>query len=159
MGTANREQLESEIIDRSESGTWDEAKLEWDLERIYDDDERGRCLCGQYPIKEKCVLKNNINEKEVIVGNVCVRQFMGLPSDWIFKSLKKIKINPDASLNKETLEFMHGKGYMDDWQYDFSMDTLNQRCITERQMIQRRKIIEIFREKVISNRNVVHSLS
>lgn len=149
MRTANREQLESEIIDRSESGTWDEAKLEWDLETIYDDDERGSCLCGHYPIKERCVLKNNINQKEVTVGNICVRQFMGLPSDGIFKSLKKIKINPNNALTKETIEIMHRKGYINNWRSYFYMKTLKKRSLTEKQMIQRQKVNEIFLKKMV----------
>lgn len=151
MRTSNREQLESEIIARSESGNWEEAKCEWDLATIYDDDEPGSCLCGHSPIKERCVLKNTINEKEVVVGNVCVHQFMGLPSDGIFKSLKKIKVNPENTLTKEAIEFMHRKGYIDDWLYNFSIGTLKKRRLSGRQMPWRLKVTQIFREKVIRN--------
>ena len=149
MRTANREQLESEIIDRSESGNWDEARREWDLETIYDDDELGRCLCGHYPIKERCVLRNNINQKEVTVGNICVHQFMGLPSDRIFKSLKKIKVNPKSALTRDVIELLYRRKHICKWQYDFSIDTLKKRSLTERQWIQRQKVNEIFREKMV----------
>ena len=71
MGTANQEQLESEIIFRSESGNWEEAKREWDLETIYDDDEPGMpsvdtfrskrgVSCAITSIKKKSLLETSV---------------------------------------------------------------------------------------------------
>jgi hypothetical protein len=91
--------LFSEIVARSESKEWDEAKKEWYLayieiaspsevaENVYS------CLCGHPHLKELCYIRNKINKTEVLVGNCCVKKFMKLDSDELFKAIKHSKIN------------------------------------------------------------------
>ena len=56
----NEYKLTSELLKLSYSKYWADAKKEWGIQRIYYlDDEPQACLCGHYPIKEVCVIKNN----------------------------------------------------------------------------------------------------
>ena len=41
--------LAEQIIQLSVANTWDEAKLEWQLEEIYRQEEPDTCLCGHSP--------------------------------------------------------------------------------------------------------------
>lgn len=50
--------LTEEIINLSESDQWDFAKLEWNFEFAYYAGEPQSCLCGHYPIRNICVIKN-----------------------------------------------------------------------------------------------------
>ena len=81
--------LIQEILIKSQSKIWDYAKTEWTLVDIFEADEQETCLCGHYPIKELCELHNSINGQTVIVGNQCVKKFMGISSDKLFESVKK----------------------------------------------------------------------
>jgi hypothetical protein len=92
--------LFEEIILRSESDEWDEAKKEWYLAYIEIASEQEVidnvyvCLCGHKHLKELCYLRNKINKTEALVGNCCVKKFMKLDSDDLFKAIKRNKTNP-----------------------------------------------------------------
>ena len=64
--------LTQEIINRSVSDRWDEAKLEWSLCEVYEAEDPETCLCGHFPIIELCVLGNKTNGRFATVGNCCV---------------------------------------------------------------------------------------
>jgi hypothetical protein len=83
-------QLTKEIVARSDAKVWDAAKLEWALEEVYESEEPDTCLCGHFPIIEICVLRNRVNKNTAIVGNCCVKKFIGLPSDRIFQAAKRV---------------------------------------------------------------------
>ena len=61
--------LTEEILNRSNSKEWNEAKLEWKLDFVHKADEPEACLCGHFPIIEVCVLKNKLSSDFVNVGN------------------------------------------------------------------------------------------
>ena len=54
--------LSKGIIALSQASKWSQAKLEWQLDHIYKEEEPDTCLCGHYPINEICILKNKLNE-------------------------------------------------------------------------------------------------
>jgi hypothetical protein len=89
-------QLTAEIVQRSEAGVWDAAKLEWELLHVFEAEEPETCLCGHYPIIEICILHNRLKGKEVLVGNCCVKKFVGLPSDKIFQAVKRSRHSRDV---------------------------------------------------------------
>jgi hypothetical protein len=80
-------ELASKIIALRVADTWDQAKIEWSLFDVFKEVEPDTCLCGHYPIIENCVLRNRENRNRAIVGNVCVKKFLGLPSDKIFQGV------------------------------------------------------------------------
>jgi hypothetical protein len=90
--------LTEEIIKRSQAQSWDAARLEWGLEDVYFVEDPETCLCGHYPIKEICTLRNTVNGQSADVGNCCVKKFLGLPSDKIFQAVKRVKVDWDDIL-------------------------------------------------------------
>lgn len=136
--------LTSEIIERSVSAAWSDAKLEWALHEVYEADEPETCLCGHFPIMELCVLFNKLNHGFATVGNCCVKKFMGLPSNLIFQAVKRVRRDPSKSLNAESLGHAKEKGWINAWEYGFSLDSMAKRNLTTNQMAKRRQINEKF---------------
>ena len=133
-------ELASKIIALSVADTWDEAKLEWSLVDVYKEDVPDTCLCGHFPIIENCVIANRCNGNQAIVGNVCVKKFLGLPSDKIFQAINRIAQDNERALNAEAVEHAHRKGWINDWERKFYFDTMRRRNLSGRQ---RQKRIEI----------------
>ena len=127
-------QLTTEIVALSQSQHWNTAKHEWELEEIYEVDEPDTCLCGHFPIKELCILKNAINQNHVVVGNCCVKKFIGLPSDKIFQAIKRIKKDNEKSLNKIALDYAYYKKLVNNWEYNFYLDILHKRKLSMKQL-------------------------
>jgi len=117
--------LMQEIIARSGSGIWHEAKLEWALSHVYfsPTDEPGVCLCGHAPIREHCVITNRLNGNVAVVGNCCVKRFIGLPSGSIFAGLRRIARNPESALSPAAAEYAHRAGLLDRWEYEFCLNS------------------------------------
>jgi hypothetical protein len=126
--------LTEEIINRSESETWDLAKLEWSLYQIYEAAEPERCLCGHFPIIEICTLRNKLNGQFATVGNCCVKKFIGLPSDLIFQAVKRVRKDNKKSLNVEAIQHAYDKGWINEWEYNFSIDTMRKRNLSQKQL-------------------------
>jgi hypothetical protein len=119
----DRYRLVAEIVACSVAGTWDQAKREWELSHVYFAESPYTCLCGHRPIIECCVLRNRENGNEAVVGNVCVKRFVGLPSEPIFAGLRKIAKNRSAALSEAAVEFAAARGWLNDWERQFCLDT------------------------------------
>lgn len=140
--------LTSEIINRSVSQTWDEAKLEWSLLEVYEADEPETCLCGHYPIIELCVIQNRLNGGRATVGNCCVKRFVGLPSDEIFQGVKRVRKDKSKSLNAEAIHHAFERGWIDSWQHDFYLDVMRKRRLTVKQKAKKLEINERVLQKM-----------
>jgi len=140
-------ELASKIIALSVADNWDEAKLEWSLVDVFKEDEPDTCLCGHFPIIENCVIENRLNGAKAIVGNVCVKKFLGLPSDEIFTAINRIAKDNERALNAAAINHAHTKGWINDWERKFYFDTMRKRTLTDKQL---RKRIQI-NEKVLRN--------
>ena len=125
--------LTQEIVARSNAKTWDEAKLEWVLNDVYEADQPETCLCGHFPIIELCNLRNKSNGSFATVGNCCVKKFIGLPSDLIFQAVKRIRADISKSLNAEAIDYAHGKGWISDWERTFYFNIMRKRILTAKQ--------------------------
>lgn len=134
MKEHNATRLTKEIIALSNSNTWELAKNEWVLSEVYEEDEPTTCLCGHFPIIEICVIRNKLNGAETIVGNVCVKKFLGIPSDRIFSAIKRISKDNSKSLNIESIEYMKNRGWLTDWEYGFYCNTHKKRVLSDKQM-------------------------
>jgi hypothetical protein len=119
--------LTSEIIALSAAKTWDEAKLEWRLADITKDDEPSTCLCGHYPILELCTIHNHKTGNSALVGNCCVKKFVGLPSDKIFQAVTRVQKDWWRALNAEAIDHAHQKGWITDWERKFYFNTMHKR--------------------------------
>lgn len=132
--------LTEEIISLSNATLWDAAKCEWSLSEVYEADEPERCLCDHFPIREVCILKNGVNGNVANVGNCCVKKFIGLPSDKIFQAVKRVRKDNGKALNGEAIDHAYRREWINKWEYDFSMNTLRKRKLTEKQLNTRRSI-------------------
>lgn len=152
MELSNEHQLAREIIQRSVSDEWQWAKTEWVLDHIYFDLGFSTCLCGHYPIKEICVLRNILNGNRTRVGNICVKRFMGIRSDRLFTPFRRIQHNLAASLDQHTIDYAHDQHWINDWEYNFYCDTIRKRNLSDRQRNKRTQINEKIRTKITRER-------
>jgi len=133
--------LTEEIIKLSNSDVWSSAKLEWNFEYAYYSEELQRCLCGHYPIKNVCVIKNSDNKNETEVGNCCVNKFLGIEDgNKIFTSIKKLKIDKSKSMSPEVLEYLRKKNVLTEFDYKFYSDTIRKRKLSDKQLAIRERI-------------------
>ena len=139
--------LTEEILKRSQSKVWGIAKLEWGLHQIYEAEEPETCLCGHFPIIEICSLRNKLNAQFATVGNCCVKKFIGLPSDLIFQAVKRIRKDNLKSLNAEAIQHAYEKGWINEWEYKFSIDTMRKRNLSTKQLQTRKQV----NEKMLAN--------
>lgn len=146
-------QLTTRLIDLSMGNTWDEAKFEWVLESVWREDEPDTCLCGHYPIIEICLLRNQKNGNSGIVGNCCVKKFTNLPSDLIFQAVKRIQDDIDRAINAETIDHAHEKGWINDWERKFYLDTWRKRKLSGSQQTKRRQINNKVLARIVRARN------
>ncbi|WP_332640580.1 hypothetical protein [Brevundimonas sp.] len=104
----NFQKLSDEIVSRSVSDDWLQAKLEWDLEYVYEYPPHKTCLCGHHPIENICVIRNDINRTRAEVGNVCVHKFLGMQSKRVFAALRRVRADISKSLNPRSIEMFMG---------------------------------------------------
>ena len=135
--SADGYKLGREIIALSEADRWDRARLEWWIEEIYIQREPETCLCGHFPINELCVLRNEKNGHSAIVGNVCVKKFMKLSSDKMFAAIKRVTDDETNAFNVELIEHAFTKGWINQWERGFYLDTWRKRKLSDRQMAKR----------------------
>lgn len=147
MTSHNEFRLTEEILALSNSQTWGKAKTEWGLVEVYREDDPMECLCGHYPINEICVIRNAVTGNEAIVGNVCVKKFLGLPSTTIFDAIRRIADDISRALNEDAAQHAFERGWINRWERDFYLDTWRKRNLSDKQ---RRKRIEI-NERVLRN--------
>jgi len=130
----SQERLHREIIARSEADTWDKARSEWDLKTIHISDDPEVCLCGHNPIREICTIHNRENGAEVDVGNCCVNHFLGLESEKLFVSIRKLKYDAGASLNQDAIEYAFSRRIITEWEYGFYLDIWRKRKLSKKQL-------------------------
>lgn len=140
LNMADRYRLPEEIIALSVAENWDEARLEWRIEDIYWEEVPDTCLCGQFPINEMCYLRNIENGRRALVGNVCVRKFMGLPSGQMFDAIKRVAKDDSKPLNAEAIGHAFAKGWITEWERKFYFDTWRKRNLSLKQMAKRIQI-------------------
>ena len=107
---------------------------------MYFTETPGTCLCGHSPIIEHCVIVNRLNGNSVIVGNVCVTKFLGLPSDRLFSALKRVAADNGRALNAAMIEHARSKGWINDWEREFYLDTMRKRRMSDKQRAKREQI-------------------
>jgi hypothetical protein len=148
----NFRQLRDAIVARSNSKSWETAKLEWRLHQISEADEPETCLCTHFPIIEICMLRNIKNGNVAEVGNVCVKKFMGIRSDKIFSGIRRIRKDMDKSPNAEMIELLYEQGLLSSWERSFSHDTVRKRNLTSNQLLKRHEINRKILENIVRAR-------
>lgn len=144
--------LSQGIIELSDASNWDQAKLEWSLDSIYKEEEPDTCLCGHFPIIEICILKNRLNANTAVVGNCCVKKFIGLPSDKIFQAVKRVRSDDTKSLNAETIDHAFRNHWINDWEYQFYMDVLRKRNLSAKQLTKKKQVNTKILSRIVNAR-------
>lgn len=145
--------LIQEIIALSDADTWEQAKLEWVLDGVYKEDESDTCLCGHFPIIEICELRNRFNNHTAIVGNCCVKKFLGLPSDKIFQAVSRVERDREKSLNAETIKHAYRQGWINEWEIKFYIDIIRKRNLSDKQLEKKIQINNRVLRQIINRRN------
>ncbi len=132
--------LMSEIIKRSQSDVWDQARIEWELYRVDFSDGEDNCLCGKQNIEELCYIQNHNSQEIVLVGNSCVNKFLGLSSNQLFDVIKRISKDIEKAPNAKLIEYAYEKEWITEWEHTFSLSTFRKRDLSGKQMPIRVKI-------------------
>lgn len=146
--------LSMEILDLSKANNWDKARKEWYLDYIYEiprQDDPETCLCGHYPIREVCVIKNKENGNEAIVGNCCVNKFIGLTTNKLFSSIKNVKKDNSKSFNADVIDLAYKRGIINDWEYSFYQNIWRKRKLSKKQLIHKNEI----NEKLLKHQDIL----
>lgn len=75
---SNIKRLIDVVINKSQSKDWDIAVKEWYCKSNFKNN--GVCECG-HSIIENYIIKNKVNDNELIVGSTCVKKFNNLEMD------------------------------------------------------------------------------
>lgn len=129
----NFEALKSAVLERSIAQIWDQAKTEWELYYIYEE-QGGKCACGHWPITEHCVIRNKLQSSQLLtVGNKCVGKFQNELSQYsnsLFKCLKRWKNEPNSERRRATIEMIdlfHQRKVLSDIDRDFYLPNIRKR--------------------------------
>lgn len=137
--------LTEEIIALSDSQTWDLAKLEWNFNFAYYAEDLQTCLCGHYPIKNICVIRNKRNSNQTEVGNCCINKFLGIDDgNKIFSSIKKLKDDNSKSMSAEVIDYIYNKKGISDFEYKFYVSIYRKRNLTFKQLEVKQRINDKF---------------
>ena len=137
---SKRDHLIAAVLTASESEDWNTARSEWSLASISKSETPDQCVCTHFPIKEICTIRNLKNGNLLEVGNCCVKNFIGLPSDTLFSNLRRIIADPDKAALEPLTELAHLNGWIDDWERGFSLNTMAKRNLSAKQATYRSRI-------------------
>jgi len=108
------EQIRKELLADSRASAWDEAKLEWRIEKAVLEPDWSNCLCG-HGIKQKCYLRNTETGALNYVGSSCMRQFMHLDApEAMFQSIRRVRQAPERRLHPRVLNLAVEAGVITD---------------------------------------------
>lgn len=145
METRNQKELKQNIVALSEADDFDKAVSEWGLARVYKGIDT--CLCGHSPINNICVIKNKKNGNTAIVGSTCVQNFIGIPTDYLFKTYTLLLKDEKVSFDKRFIQYLFDHEIINEWEYRFLLSTYS-RPFLNLSIKQQQKRIQI-NQKVI----------
>ena len=139
--TAN---LHREILARSRAQTWADAKLEWHFYDAHFDGAEGSCLCG-HKIFERCELRNDVTATCAIVGNCCVKKFMGhlqdsVATDAAFASLKRVAKHSSKALHADLVRLARARDVITDFAVTWYAEFARKRKLTMQQLLYREQL-------------------
>ena len=125
MEQTNFGKFKSSLIDNSISTDYHKAVEEWDFMYAYEEEEC--CICGKNILK-CCLIQNKYNYKKLVVGSTCVKKFLGIETEGMFKELK--------NRNKYVysyVEELHGKNKINDWEATFLISLIKFKTLSVKQ--------------------------
>lgn len=122
---------------------WKQAKEEWIFDRIElanEEDVRDRtysCLCGHNPLKELCIIRNELNGEEAIVGNCCIKHFKGM--DGVSTMLNALK---RGKINEPIIKYAGQNSCINEWEHEFMLKMITKRMFTPKQLAKKNEITQ-----------------
>lgn len=139
MSSSNNKLIDH-VISLSSATTKAEAFLEWELDYIESSSFLEKCPCG-VNIKDICYIKNIVNGNKTFVGNECIKIFTSLSDTKnIFEGLKRIKTSLDNAANRALVSYARKRGYINEYEFNFAMNTCRKRILSDKQTSTRRRI-------------------
>lgn len=138
----NFKRLRDAILPLSRADDWVAAKKEWELVNISqaEPDEPETCLCGHHPILELCEIRNRLTRHTAIVGNQCVRRFLGLESEALFRGIRRIRQDITKSMGADLAVWLFERRLITQWEYEFQSNTTRKRNLSDKQLHHRQQI-------------------
>lgn len=150
LSSSYSENLIKEVIDNSESGFWDSAILEWDIDDVIEDEDNdSSCICGKENIRYLFTIKNVQNGNTLFpIGSSCIQKFNRVDlneitsiNERLFKLFHAVKENEFISLNsnyfsRNLLKYLLEEGafkpnkynkFNGELDYTFMLDMFNKR--------------------------------
>lgn len=91
------------------------------------------CACGHNPIYKICWLCNRETAARIIVGSVCVKQFLEIDVSHLLTDLQELEKKWTARLHDLTIGWVADKGWITSWEEDFLFSVQRRRQLTPRQ--------------------------
>lgn len=137
------DRLKTVILALSSADEWQAAKREWQLvgiSQVESGEPDEECLCGHRHIRELCEIKNRTTGATSIVGNQCVRRFLGLETEALFRGIRRIRRDDLKSMGPDLAVWLFERRVLSQWEYDFQNDTGRKRSLSEKQQAIRQRI-------------------
>ena len=151
---SNFDNLVKEILFLSENKNFfNSSKKEWYVYNLVESNEPESCLCGKFPIKNLCYIKNNLNNNIALVGNCCVKHF-DLNYDWFFNGVKRLKANLRPT--GQFIIYLHDKKIINEWEYIFLTDRENSKKKSIKQDLKEKQIINKILKQLEKNRSCLY---
>ena len=128
-----QDQLQRELIGLSGATAWVDAAREWKLQSIWRSQDNETCLCGHYPIREICEIQNVVTLEVAEVGNCCVQQFLGIQSERLFSSLRRVLSGVSTSFNQDVILLAYERGAINRWEAEFYSGVWRKRNLSYKQ--------------------------
>ncbi len=87
-----------------------------------------------------------------MVGNSCVKKFVGLPSDKIFQAFKRVREDEERAWNAETIAHAFARGWINEWERKFCSNTIRKRALSGKQLDKRIQINRKIIARITSSR-------
>lgn len=110
MESAYVKNLIMRVIQNSESNTWEDAVMEWEITDCEEDENASEiCICGKENIKYMFTIRNTINDNMLYpIGSSCIKKFNRADMkeetslyESMFKLLHAVESNRYLSLSSE----------------------------------------------------------
>ena len=146
--------LINEIVSKSVSTDWHNAKLEWVFKHYYETDEPTFCLCGHFPINRIMMYENKYNKQVVELGICCSEKLLSSDYDAeVVKAYVKLKKDISKSMGVHALKYCYEEHIITQSSYDFYSNTLTRRKLSDRQSKWRIDINRLFMQELSKKQN------
>lgn len=145
------ENMIQRVIDCSVSDNWENARLEWSVERVEEDENLDtKCVCGHDGLRYLYTIRNRLNGNKIYpIGSECVKKFcsdkmsetVDALEDIMRASSVELAYNP-SRLTMRMIVFLSDKGVLNDWECSFMLSVKRKRALTVKQNLCFNKIIK-----------------